>query len=299
MSKAKSFCISKIEVVEAYKSVKGNKGVAGVDKQSLEDFEVDWKNNLYKIWNRMSSGSYFPPPVKEIEIPKKSGGKRVLGIPTISDRIAQTVVKRHLEPEIEPHFHENSYGYRPNKSALEAIGVARERCWKYDWVLDLDIKGFYDNIDHELLMEMLNKHTKSKLVLLYLERWLKAPIQKGDGSIEGGVISPLLANLFLHYVFDDWMKKNFSSIPFERYADDAICHCKSFEQALMLKARIEKQFAEYKLELNQEKTKIVYCKDSQRKGDSSTIEFDFLGYTFRPRRSKSKWGKLFTRLVAQ
>jgi RNA-directed DNA polymerase len=301
MSEAKSFCISKHDVLDGYKAVKENKGAAGVDKQTLTDFEEDWKGNLYKIWNRMSSGSYFPPPVKEVELPKSDGGKRILGIPTVSDRIAQQVVKKQLEPLVEKHFHEDSYGYRPKKSALEAIGVARERCWKYNWVLDLDIKGFFDNINHELMLEMLKKHTENKWVLLYVERWLKAPMQKKDGSIierktgtpQGGVISPLLANIFLHYAFDEWMKENYTNIPFERYADDVICHCKSLEQALFLKRKIEKRLAEYKLELNLEKTKIVYCRDRNRKDEYPTIEFDFLGYTFRPRRLKGKNGTLF------
>src|SRR5512139_2793738 len=214
-------------------------GAAGVDVQSISKFEEDLKNNLFKIWNRMSSGSYFPPPVRRVDIPKGNEGTRPLGIPTVADRIAQTVVKRYLEPILEEHFHPDSYGYRPGKSAIEAVGVARQRCWRYDWVLDLDIKGFFDSIDWRLLLRAVRKHTDCRWVLLYVERWLKAPVQLEDGSIvprtagtpQGGVISPLLANLFLHYAFDMWMARNFLRIPFERYADDAICHCKSAEEA--------------------------------------------------------------------
>ncbi|WP_202819973.1 group II intron reverse transcriptase/maturase, partial [Calderihabitans maritimus] len=213
MNKAKPFNISKSEIWEAYQQVKANQGAAGVDGQTIAEFEKDLGNNLYKLWNRMSSGSYFPPPVKRVEIPKDGGGTRPLGIPAVADRIAQTVVKRRLEPELEKVFHQDSYGYRPGKSAIEAVGVARQRCWKFNWVLDLDIKGFFDNIDHGLLMRAVRKHTDCKWILLYIERWLKAPVQLEDGRMErrdkgtpqGGVISPLLANLFLHYAFDMWM----------------------------------------------------------------------------------------------
>ena len=235
MSKAKPFSISKQEVWEAYKRVKANKGGAGVDGVSIEEFEKDLGNNLYKLWNRMSSGSYFPPPGRRVDIPKPDGRKRPLGIPTIADRIAQAVVKARLEPEVEKHFHPDSYGYRVGKSAVEAVGVARKRCWRYDWVLDIDIKGFFDNIDHELLMRAVRKHTDCKWILLYSERWLGTPVQLPDGSLvqtekgtpQGGVISPLLANLFLHYAFDAWMQRHQPEIPFERYADDIVCHCKS------------------------------------------------------------------------
>lgn len=301
MNKAKPFCISKWEVWEAYKLVKANKGSAGVDGQSIAEFEEDLKNNLFKIWNRMSSGSYFPPPVRRVDIPKDNGKTRPLGIPTVSDRIAQTVVKRYLEPIVEEYFHADSYGYRPGKSAIEAIGVARQRCWRYDWVLDLDIKGFFDNIDHDLLMRAVRKHTNCKWVLLYIERWLNAPAQLEEGSLinrdkgtpQGGVISPLLANLFLHYAFDTWMKRHYPQIPFERYADDGICHCRSKAEAEILRVAIEKRFAECGLELNLQKTKIVYCKDDDRRGNYPEQKFDFLGFTFRPRRAKNRRGKLF------
>jgi RNA-directed DNA polymerase len=302
MDKAKSYYISKHVVWEAYKRVKANRGAAGIDDVTIKEFEENLEDNLYKIWNRMSSGSYFPPAVKAVEIPKPDGKKRKLGIPTVSDRIAQMVVKIYLEPNIEPQFHENSYGYRPNKSGLEAVGVARKRCWKYDWVIDIDIKGFFDNLDHELMMRAVKKHTDEPWILLYVQRWLEAPIQETDGSIvkrtkgtpQGGVISPLLANLFLHYAFDQWMKKNFSQNPFERYADDIVVHCRTENEAVKLKEAIKARLLECKLELHPEKTKIVYCKDSNRRGNSQNEKFDFLGYTFRPRSSRSQFGKLFT-----
>jgi RNA-directed DNA polymerase len=301
VDKAKPFCISKREVWEAYKRVKTNQGAAGVDGQSIAEFEKGLKDNLFKIWNRMSSGSYFPPPVRRVDIPKDNGGTRPLGIPTVADRIAQTVVKRYLEPILEEHFHPDSYGYRPKKSAIEAIGVARQRCWRYDWVLDLDIKGFFDNIDHGLLMRAVRKHTDCKWVLLNIERWLKVPVQLEDGSLihrdkgtpQGGVISPLLANLFLHYTFDRWMQRQYPRIPFERYADDGICHCQSKAQAEGLRKAIERRLAECGLELNSQKTKIVYCKDDDRRGDYPEQKFDFLGYTFRPREAKNPQGVFF------
>jgi len=301
MSKMRPFSISEQVIREAYELVKVNKGSAGVDEESIEDFERDVENNLYKIWNRMSSGSYFPPPVRTVEIPKSDGRKRKLGIPTVSDRIAQMVAKMYLEPKLEPYFHQDSYGYRPGKSAIQAVGVARQRCWHNDWVVDLDIKGFFDNLDHEQLMKLLEKHTGCKWLRLYIGRWLKAPAQLRDGTIierdkgtpQGGVISPLLANLFLHYAFDEWMQRNYPSIPFERYADDILVHCKSERQALWIKAKIKRQLALSKLELHPEKTKIVYCKDENRKGSYPEEKFDFLGYTFRSRRSKNRWGKRF------
>ena len=300
MSKAKSFSISKQEVYDAYMQVRANKGAAGVDKQTIERFEEKLEDNLYKIWNRMSSGSYFPSPVKRVEIPKE-GGSRPLGIPTVADRIAQMVVKNRLEPGLEKIFHPDSYGYRPGKSAVEAIGVARKRCWQYNWVLDMDISAFFDNIDHKLLLKALICHTEDKLILLYVERWLTAPVKLPDGTLEardkgtpqGGVISPLLANLFLHYVFDVWMQRNYPAIPFERYADDVICHCKTEEQAINLRKTLEQRFHECGLKLHPEKTKIVYCKDDNRRGNHERKQFDFLGYTFRPRQAKNKRGQIF------
>jgi RNA-directed DNA polymerase len=297
LSKAKPFCISKKVVFEAYKRVKGNKGAAGVDEESIADFEVELRNNLYKIWNRMSSGSYFPPPVRVVEIGKRDGGQRRLGVPTVSDRVAQMVAKTYFEPLVEPSFHQDSYGYRPGKSAIDAVGAARQRCWRYDWVLDLDIKGFFDNIDHDLMMRAVRKHTDCKWLVLYMERWLKAPAQLADGSIvsrdrgtpQGGVISPLLANLFLHYAFDEWMRKKHPHVSFERYADDIIVHCKTERQARWFRAAIERRLSACKLGLHPAKTKIVYCKDSKRQGSYENEKFDFLGYTFRPRLSKNRW----------
>jgi RNA-directed DNA polymerase len=301
LNKAKPFSISKRVVFQAYKRVKANRGAAGVDGESIADFEKDLKNNLYKIWNRMSSGSYFPPAVRLVEIAKKSGGQRKLGVPTVSDRIAQMVAKMYFEPDVDCYFHPDSYGYRPGKSAIDAVGVARRRCWRYDWVVDLDIKGFFDNIDHELLMRAVRKHTDNKWLLLCIVRWLKAPVQARDGRVikrrkgspQGSVISPLLANLFLHYAFDEWMRRNFGSLPFERYADDIVVHCKSENQAKWIKRVIEDRLKQCRLELHPEKTKIVYCRDTSRKGSYSKESFDFLGYTFRPRLSKDRYGRFF------
>lgn len=301
MGKAKSFSIAKQEVWRAYKRVKLNQGGAGVDGQTIKGFGKDLSNNLYKLWNRMSSGSYFPSPVRRVEIPKSDGRLRPLGIPTVADRVAQMVVKQNLQPQLEPHFHADSYGYRPEKSAIEAVGTARTRCWRYNWVIDLDIKGFFDNIDHDLLMQAVKKHTDCKWVLLYIQRWLKVPVQLPDGSLverdkgtpQGGVISPLLANLFLHYVFDKWMERKFPSIPFERYADDIICHCVSEQQAKFVLEAIRRRMVKCKLELHPEKTRIVYCKNDWRKGNYAHEKFDFLGFTFRPRPSIDKNGKRF------
>jgi RNA-directed DNA polymerase len=301
LDKAKSWSIPKRLVWEAYKRVKANRGAAGVDDQSIEEFEADLKNNLYKLWNRMSSGSYFPPPVKRVQIAKRDGGKRPLGIPTISDRIAQGVVKGYLEPELEKHFHPDSYGYRPGKSALDAVGAARQRCWQHAWVLDLDIRAFFDSISHELLLRAVRKHTDCAWVLLYIERWLKAPVQLEDGTLEprtkgspqGSVVSPLLANLFLHWTFDRWMDKHHPGTPFERFADDILCHCDTEHQARNLKEELEKRFADCGLELHPGKTRIVYCKDDDRRGRYPHEKFDYLGYTFRARRSKNRFGKFF------
>lgn len=294
--------ISKQVVLEAYEKVKGNKGAAGVDNISLADFEKDLKDNLYKIWNRMSSGSYMPPPVRMVEIPKSDGKIRRLGIPTVADRVAQMVAKLHLEPLIEPYFHEDSYGYRPDKSAHDAIGVARTRCWKYDWAIDLDIKGFFDNLNHNLVMRAVEKHTECKWLRLYIERWLTASTVLPDGQIQertmgtpqGGVISPLLANLFLHYAFDMWMEKVNPNNPFERYADDIVVHCKTLPEAESLKKAIEERLKECHLELNQEKTRIVYCKNDASGGNFPHYKFDFLGYTFQPRGAKNREGNFFT-----
>jgi len=298
---AKPYNIPKQLVWVAYQRVKANRGAAGVDGESLAMFEADLKGNLYKIWNRMSSGSYFPPPVRLVEIPKGNGGVRPLGIPTVADRVAQTVVKMVLEPMVEPLFHNDSYGYRRGRSALDAVGMARKRCWKADWVIDLDIKAFFDSLDHGLVERAVAHHTDTPWVRLYVARWLRAPIQRMDGTQEprtkgtpqGGVISPLLANLFLHYAFDLWMQRNYPSIEFERYADDAVVHCKSRPAAELVLSAIRDRFAQCGLELHPVKTRIVYCKDDDRPGEHEHISFDFLGYTFQPRRAKNRWGKFF------
>ena len=301
MDKTKPYDIPKQTVWDAFQRVKANKGAAGVDEETIGEFEKDLKGNLYKIWNRMSSGSYFPPAVKAVEIPKKSGGVRILGIPTVSDRVAQMVVKMHFEPKVEPIFAADSYGYRPGKSAIDALRITRGRCWRYDWVIELDIRKLFDRIDHELLMKAVRKHTDSAWEILYIERWLKAPFQMQDGSLvertmgtpQGGVVSPVLANLFMHYAFDEWMKREHPNNPWARYADDAVIHCRTQKEAKSLLIDLGERFKQCKLELNTEKTRIVYCKDDDRRGNYPVTSFDFLGYTFRPRRSKNRWGKCF------
>jgi RNA-directed DNA polymerase len=300
--KAKSFDISKQVVWKAYEKVKANQGAAGVDGESIAEFERNLKGNLYKLWNRMSSGTYFPPPVRAVEIPKAGGkGTRVLGVPTVSDRIAQTVVRSYLEPEVEPLFHPDSYGYRPGRSALDAVATCRQRCWKSDWVVDLDIKSFFDTIPWDLMLKAVSKHTDLRWVLLYVERWLKAPLQTGDGTLvqrdrgtpQGSAISPLLANLFLHYAFDKWLTREHPTVSFERYADDAVVHCASEVQARYVLDTIAGRMTEVGLELHPDKTRIVYCKDSSRKGSHEHERFDFLGFTFRPRDARSRHGNRF------
>ena len=301
MDKTKSFNISKKAVWDAYRKVKANGGAAGVDHQSLEDFGQDLTNNLYKLWNRLCSGSYFPPPVLEVEIPKAQGGKRKLGIPTVADRIAQMVVKQAFEPSVEPYLHEDSYGYRSGKSALQAVGATRERCWQYDYVLEFDIKGMFDAIDHTLLLRAVDKHTDCRWVRLYIARWLKAPFQQADGKLvernsgtpQGGVVSPLLSNLFMHYVFDKWMEREFPNNPFARYADDGVVHCRSEAEARLLLERIGFRFEECKLELHPEKTQIVCCHVGKQRHTKVAKKFDFLGYCFRPRLVRNRYGKLF------
>jgi len=300
----KPFQISKWKVWEAFERVKANKGAAGVDDQSIAEFEADRDRNLYKIWNRMSSGSYFPPPVKAVEIPKAGGkGIRVLGVPTVADRIAQTVVRLYLEPDVEPVFHPDSYGYRPRKSALDAVAACRQRCWRADWVIDMDIRAFFDTVPWDLVLKAVARHTSPDQgwILLYVERWLKAPLQKQDGTLaarergtpQGSAISPLLANLFMHYAFDAWMARKFPAVRFERYCDDAVVHCASEKQARQVRDAIAERLAQVGLELHPQKTKIVYCKDADRRDDHEVTSFTFLGYEFRPRLAKSKYGKHF------
>jgi RNA-directed DNA polymerase len=297
----KPFAISKRLVWEAWRRVKDNKGVAGVDEESIQAFEENLRGNLYKVWNRMSSGSYIPPPVRAVEIPKKSGGSRMLGVPTVADRVAQTVAYLYLEPEVEPVFHRDSYGYRPRRSAHDAVRVCRARCWKDDWVLDLDLKSFFDSIDHSLVLKAVAHHTDLRWILLYVERWLKAPLQLEDGTLkardrgspQGSAISPVLANIFLHYALDRWLGREFPAVPFERYADDVILHFKSKAQAQVVLDAIVERLAQVGLELNLDKTRIVYCKDSNRTGSHEHEQFTFVGYTFRPRRARNRSGALF------
>ena len=298
----KPFVIPKRLVWEAYQRVKANHGSAGIDAVSLERFEQDRNSHLYRIWNRLSSGSYFPPPVKAVPIPKKSGGTRMLGVPTVGDRIAQTAAAMVLEPLLEPVFHADSYGYRPGKSAHDALAVTRQRCWQFDWVLEYDIRALFDEIDHSLLLKALHHHCDERWVLLHVERWLTAPIQGRDGVAiprvkgvpQGGPLSPILANLFLHYALDHWLERHHPDIPFCRYADDGILHCKTEAQAQQVREHLAERLKDCGLELHPQKTRIVYCKDSRRTQTHEHIQFDFLGYTFRPRRVASRHGRIFT-----
>jgi RNA-directed DNA polymerase len=297
----KSFEIPKVLVWNAFQRVKANGGSPGVDEQSIEVFESRLSDNLYKLWNRMCSGSYFPPPVKAVPIPKKSGGVRLLGVPTVADRVAQTVVKLVLEPVLEPVFDRDSFGYRPGRSALDAVELVRRRSWKYDWVVEFDIKGLFDNIDHELLLRAVRKHCRTPWVLLYIERWLKAPMATEEGKLvardrgtpQGGVVSPLLANLFLHYALDVWMRRQMRSVRFCRYADDGVIHCQSEAQAKLVLRKLGQRLRECGLELHPDKTRIVYCQDINRQATYPTTQFTFLGYTFRPRRALDKHGRLY------
>jgi len=302
-SSGKPFEISKREVWEAYRQVKADRGAPGVDEVRLGEFETDLGNNLYRIWNRMSSGSYFPPPVKAVEIPKPHGnGTRTLGVPTVADRIAQTVVARRLEAKVEPIFHPDSYGYRPNRSALDAVAACRQRCWRSDWIVDLDIRSFFESVPWELVVKAVAAHSTDPWVLLYVKRWLAAPLQLPDGSLQrrdrgtpqGSAVSPVLANLFLHYAFDAWMAREYPAVRFERYADDAIVHCATEQQATRLLEVVGNRLAEVGLQLNPAKTRIVYCKDGRRRLDYEHTSFTFLGFTFRARGARSRNGVNFT-----
>ena len=297
----KPFHIPKALVWEAFKRVKANGGAAGVDQESIEAFEEQLSDNLYKLWNRLCSGSYFPPPVKGVPIPKKSGGVRMLGVPTVADRVAQTVVKLVLEPVLEPLFHRDSFGYRPGRSALDAVSLVRRRSWEYDWVVEYDIRGLFDNIDHQLLLKAVRKHCQTPWVLLYIERWLTAPITAEDGMLkartcgtpQGGVVSPLLANLFLHYALDVWLTRNMRSVRICRYADDGVIHCKSEEQAKLVMRKVQQRLRECGLEMHPDKSRIVYCQDINRQQTYPTTQFTFLGYTFRPRKAVDKYGRVY------
>jgi RNA-directed DNA polymerase len=303
MASTKPYGIAKRAVWEAYQLVKANRGAAGVDDETIAMFEQKLSGNLYKLWNRMSSGSYFPPPVKQVEIPKAKGGTRRLGVPTVSDRIAQTVVKLRIEPILDPVFHEDSYGYRPGKSAKQAIAVTRKRCWQYDWVVEFDIKAAFDQIEHALLMKAVRSHIKEGWILLYIERWLTAPFETAEGETlprtrgtpQGGVVSPMLMNLFMHYAFDRWMKRTYPQCPFARYADDAVVHCRSQAQAEAVMRSIALRLEECGLTIHPEKSEIVYCKDSNRTGAYPNVQFTFLGFTFRPREAlNNRYNRRFT-----
>jgi len=299
---AKPFDIPKALVWEAWQRVRANKGAAGIDGQTIGEFEADLSKNLYRIWNRMSSGSYFPPAVKAVPIPKKSGGERVLGVPTVGDRVAQTAVTLLLEANLECIFHDDSYGYRPGRSAHDALAVTRMRCWKRDWVLEYDIRGLFDNIDHELLLKALRTHCDEPWVLLLVGRWLTAPMRDRDGTEhprtvgtpQGGPLSPVLANLFLHYALDRWLADHHPDIPFCRYADDGILHCRSEVEANMMRQCLDARLRDCMLELHPDKTRVVYCRDSRRGGTHEHVHFDFLGYTFRPRDIIGDNGRLNT-----
>ena len=299
----KPFAISKWEVQEAYQKVKANKGAPGVDGVALAEFESDLKNNLYKIWNRMSSGSYFPPPVKAVEIPKPQGsGTRILGVPTVADRIAQTVVAARLEKAVEPIFHRDSYGYRPGRSALDAVAACRKRCWRKDWVIDLDVERFFDSVRWDLIVKAVQAHTVLPWVVLYVKRWLAAPLALPDGTLlerdrgtpQGSAVSPVLANLFMHYALDAWLAREFPAVEFERFADDAVVHCATRRQAEHVLAAIGERMQQVGLRLHPAKTRIVYCKDGQRRGSHEHTSFTFLGFTFRARAARGKNGKKFT-----
>lgn len=302
MTSAKPYSIAKRTVWKAYQQVKANRGAAGIDDETIEMFEQNLSRNLYKLWNRMSSGSYFPPPVKQVEIPKATGGVRKLGVPTVADRVAQTVVKLAIEPIIDPLFHPDSYGYRPGRSAKQAIAVTRKRCWQYDWLVEFDIKAAFDQIDHGLLMKAVCTHISEDWILLYIERWLTAPFETTDGTRlprdrgtpQGGVVSPILMNLFMHYAFDSWMQRTSPLCPFARYADDAVVHCRSRKQAEYVMQSIASRLAECGLTMHPEKSKIVYCKDSNRIARHPHVSFTFLGFTFRPRKAKNQQEQAFT-----
>jgi group II intron reverse transcriptase/maturase len=305
-SQGKSFEISKWEVWEAFRQVKANQGAPGVDGQSIADFEAGLKNNLYRIWNRMSSGTYFPPPVRAVEIPKQhGGGTRMLGIATVADRVAQTVVARHLGERAEPVFCDDSYGYRPGRSALQAAERCRERCWKRDWVIDLDVAKFFDSVPWDLIVKAVEAHTGAPWVVLYVKRWLAAPLQLPDGTVQqrdrgtpqGSPVSPVLANLFMHYAFDAWLAREYPAVQFERYADDAVVHCVTQRQAHQVLAALQDRMAQVGLQLHPDKTKIVYCKDSMRRGSYGHTSFTFLGFTFRPRAARRKDGSMYMRFL--
>jgi RNA-directed DNA polymerase len=291
----KSQDIPKQLIWVAWLKVASKGGAAGADGVTIEQFEERLQDNLYLLWNRMSSGSYFPGPVRAVEIPKK-GGTRVLGIPNVIDRVAQTAAAMALEPNVEQVFHDDSFGYRPGRSPIDAVRVCRQRCFKKDWVVDLDVKAFFDSVSWDLMMKAVARHTDQKWVLIYVERWLKAPMLMPDGTLthrvkgtpQGGPISPLIANIFLHYGFDTWMVREFPGVQFERFADDAVVHCVTERQARLVRDAIGRRLAEVGLQLHPDKTRIVYCRDSRRRQEFNLVTFTFCGYTFRPRKAFDK-----------
>ena len=300
----KPFDIPKQLIWQAWKRVAANGGAPGADGVTIEDFKADLGNSLYKIWNRMSSGTYFPPPVRAVEIPKASGGTRILGVPTVGDRVAQTAASMALEPRAESIFHDDSYGYRRNRGALDAVGTCRERCWAKAWVIDLDIRKFFDSVPWDLVVKAVQANVthEQRWIVLYVKRWLAAPIvmpdgrqqARGEGTPQGSAISPALANLFMHYAFDLWLEREFPMVEFERYADDGVIHCATEQQARRVLAALEERMAGVGLQLHPDKTRIVYCKDSNRRGSHERTSFTFLGFTFRPRQARRKDGVRFT-----
>lgn len=305
MRQGKAFDIPKALVWRSYKSVRANRGAPGCDGQTLTQFDADRNRNLYKIWNRLSSGSYFPPPVLARSIAKADGGERVLGIPTVTDRIAQGAIKLYMEARLDPIFHEDSYGYRPGRSAHQALARCAERCRTRNWVLEVDIKSFFDTVRHDLIIKALEHHGMPRWVLLYCQRWLQAPMvqNRGEraapcrtlGTPQGGVISPLLANLFLHYAFDQWMTRERPRMPFERYADDIICHCATMDEALQLRKALEARFAQTGMTLSEQKTAVVYIDTFERRNVKTS--FTFLGYDFKVRTLRNFKGELFRKCM--
>ncbi|MDR3714187.1 MAG: group II intron reverse transcriptase/maturase [Puia sp.] len=298
----KPFDIPKRILWEAWKCVAANKGAPGVDKESITAFGERLGPNLYKLWNRMSSGSYMPSPVRQVLIPKGAGEFRPLGIPTVGDRVAQMTVKLIVEARLEQLFHPSSFGYRPQRSAHHAVEQARRHCWRYDWVLDMDMKAFFDTLDHDLMMRAVEKHIPESWIRLYIRRWLACPVIVADGQCQprdrgtpqGGVISPILANLYLHYAFDSWMNKYFPQVPFERYADDIVCHCRTESEGKALLEALQVRLTACRLQLHPEKTRLVYCKDGRRTGHAEHTRFDFLGFSFHARTVQDRQGKLFS-----
>jgi len=297
------------QVVKAYRKVKKGGKAVGIDNQSWVEFDKQTERNLYVIWNRLASGSYHPQAVREVEIPKKDGKVRKLGIPTLKDRIAQQVLKDYMEKRIDRLFHDNSYGYRPLKSAHDAVEQVRQNCFKQDWVIDMDISKFFDEMDHELVLKATEYVMDEKWVKLYVERWLKMPVQKKDGTLQqkegkgtpqGGVISPLLANLYLHFSLDMWLSKHFPEVNFVRYADDIVIHCNSKEEAEKVLEAVKQRLIHVKLRVNSSKTRIAYCKDYKRKENHETVKFEFLGFSYQPGARIGKFdGLIYTAFTAE